>query len=165
MTFDTYEIDLNSEKPTPNQFEMNKLAGNQKSGKSIFDVKLNESGKPENDGLVELEVLKAKPSSKSNSPTKRKKKMRGKQWKKDVVMFLQTLIHIIKHFNTTINSKEFTTFLHKINPEIHLSLHLILNNKHYIKINTGNKIMVINFNNKTLKTISSINKTSEMTII
>jgi hypothetical protein len=34
-----------------------------------------------------------------------------KQWKKDVVMFLQTLIHIIKHFNTTINSKEFTTFL------------------------------------------------------
>jgi hypothetical protein len=46
---------------------MNKLEGNQKSGKSIFDVKLNESGKPENDGLVELEVLKAKPSSKSNS--------------------------------------------------------------------------------------------------
>ena len=42
-------------------------------------------------------------------------------------MFLQTLIHTIKHLNTTINSKEFTTFLHKINPEIHLSLHLILN--------------------------------------
>ena len=40
-------------------------------------------------------------------------------------MFLQTLIHTIKHFNTTINSKEFTTFLHKINSEIHLSLHLI----------------------------------------
>jgi hypothetical protein len=37
-------------------------------------------------------------------------------------MFLQ-----IKHLNTTINRKEFTTFLHKINPEIHLSLHLILN--------------------------------------
>ena len=36
-------------------------------------------------------------------------------------MFLQTSIHTIKHFNTTINSKEFTTFLHKIN----LSLHLI----------------------------------------
>ena len=81
IDIDTYEIDLNSEKPTPNQYEMNKLEGNQKSGKSIFDVKLNESGKPENDGLVELKVLKAKPSSKSNSPTKRKKKMRGKQWK------------------------------------------------------------------------------------
>jgi hypothetical protein len=53
----------------------------QKSGKSIFDVKLNESGKPENDGLVEVEVPKAKPSSKSNSPTKQNKKMRGKQWK------------------------------------------------------------------------------------
>ena len=81
IDIDTYEIDLNSEKPTPNQYEMNKLEGNQKSGKSIFDVKLNESGKPENDGLVEVEVPKAKPSSKSNSPTKRKKKMRGKQWK------------------------------------------------------------------------------------
>ena len=78
---DTYEMDLNSEKPTLNQYEMNKLEGNQKSGKSIFDVKLNESGKPENDGFVELEVPKAKPSSKSNSPTKRNKKMRGKQWK------------------------------------------------------------------------------------
>ena len=42
-------------------------------------------------------------------------------------MFLQTLIHTIKHWNTTINSKKFTTFLHKINPEIHLSLPLILN--------------------------------------
>ena len=81
IDIDTYEIDLDSEKPTPNQYEMNKLEGNQKSGKSIFDVKLNESGKPENDGLVEVEVPKAKPSSKSNSPTKRKKKMRGKQWK------------------------------------------------------------------------------------
>jgi hypothetical protein len=60
---------------------MNKLEGNQKSGKSIFDVKLNESGKPENDGLVEVEEPKAKPSSKSNSPTKRNKKMRSKQWK------------------------------------------------------------------------------------
>jgi hypothetical protein len=40
-----------------------------------------DSGKPENDGLVEVEVPKAKPSSKSNSPTKRNKKMRGKQWK------------------------------------------------------------------------------------
>jgi hypothetical protein len=79
IDIDTYEIDLDSEKPTPNQYEMNKLEGNQKSGKSIFDVKLNESGKPENDGLVE--VPKAKPSSKSNSPTKRNKKMRGKQWK------------------------------------------------------------------------------------
>jgi hypothetical protein len=38
------------------------------SDKSIFDVKLNES---ENDGLVEVEVPKVKPSSKSNSPTKR----------------------------------------------------------------------------------------------
>jgi hypothetical protein len=37
IDIDTYEIDLNSEKPTPNQFEMNKLEGNQKSGKSIFD--------------------------------------------------------------------------------------------------------------------------------
>jgi hypothetical protein len=81
IDIDTYEIDLDSEKPTPNQYEMNKLEGNQKSGKSIFDVKLNESGKPENDGLVEVEVPKAKPSSKSNSPTKRNKKMRGKQWK------------------------------------------------------------------------------------
>jgi hypothetical protein len=81
IDIDTYEIDLNSEKPTPNQFEMNKLEGNQKSGKSIFDVKLNESGKPENDGLVEVEVPKAKPSSKGNSPTKRNKRMRGKQWK------------------------------------------------------------------------------------
>ena len=42
-------------------------------------------------------------------------------------MFLQTLIHTIKYLNTTLTSKEFTTFLHKINPEIHLSLHLILN--------------------------------------
>ena len=42
-------------------------------------------------------------------------------------MFLQTLIYTIKHWNTTINSKEFTTFLLKINPEIHLRLHLILN--------------------------------------
>jgi hypothetical protein len=125
IDIDTYEIYLNSEKPTLNQYEMNKLEGNQKSGKSIFDIKFNESGKPENDGLVEVEVPKVKPSSKSNSPTTRNKKMRGKQWKKDVVMFLQTLIHIIKHFNTTINSKEFTTFLHKINPEIHFSLYLI----------------------------------------
>ena len=81
IDIDTYKIDLNSEKPTLNQYEMNKLEGNQKSGKSIFDVKLNESGKPENDGLVEAEVPKAKPSSKSNSPTKWNKKMRGKQWK------------------------------------------------------------------------------------
>jgi hypothetical protein len=50
----TYEIYLNSEKPTLNQYEMNKLEGNQKSGKSIFDIKFNESGKPENDGLVEV---------------------------------------------------------------------------------------------------------------
>jgi hypothetical protein len=49
-----------------NQYEMNKLEGNQKSGKSIFDIKFNESGKPENDGLVEVEVPKVKPSSKSN---------------------------------------------------------------------------------------------------
>jgi hypothetical protein len=81
IDIDTYEIDLNSEKPTLNQYKMNQLEGNQKSGKSIFDVKLNESGKPENDGLVEVEEPKAKPSSKSNSPTKRNKKMRGKQWK------------------------------------------------------------------------------------
>jgi hypothetical protein len=39
---DTYEMDLNSEKPTLNQYEMNKLEGNQKSGKSIFVAKLNE---------------------------------------------------------------------------------------------------------------------------
>ena len=78
IDIDTYEIDLNSEKPTLNQYEMNKLEGNQKSDKSIFDVKLNES---ENDGLVEVEVPKVKPSSKSNSPTKQNKKMRGKQWK------------------------------------------------------------------------------------
>jgi hypothetical protein len=38
IDIDTYEIDLNSEKPTPNQYEMNKLEGNQKSRKSIFDV-------------------------------------------------------------------------------------------------------------------------------
>ena len=58
IDIDTYEIDLNSEKPTPNQYEMNKLEGNQKSGKSVFDVQLNESGKPENDGLVgELPLL------------------------------------------------------------------------------------------------------------
>ena len=55
IDIDTYEIE-----PTPNQYEMNKLEGNRKSGKSIFDVKLNESGKPENDGLVEVEVPKAK---------------------------------------------------------------------------------------------------------
>ena len=30
MNIDIYEIDLNSEKPTPNQYEMNKLEGNQK---------------------------------------------------------------------------------------------------------------------------------------
>jgi hypothetical protein len=36
------EMDLNSEKPTLNQYEMNKLEGNRKSGKSIFVAKLNE---------------------------------------------------------------------------------------------------------------------------
>ena len=38
IDIDTYVIDLNSEKPTLNQYEMNKLEGNQKSGKSIFDA-------------------------------------------------------------------------------------------------------------------------------
>jgi hypothetical protein len=42
MDINTYEMDLNSEKQTLNQYEMNKLEGNQKSGNSIFVAKINE---------------------------------------------------------------------------------------------------------------------------
>ena len=42
MDINTYDLDLNSEKQTLNQYEMNKLEGNQKSGNSIFVAKINE---------------------------------------------------------------------------------------------------------------------------
>ena len=87
--------------------------------------------------LYKQKCPKAKPSSKSNSPTKLNQKMRGKQWKnkrrshvptaitphhqtfeynhqpqgipqKDVVMSPHTLLHTIEHLNTTINPKEST---------------------------------------------------------
>jgi len=53
IEIDTYENDLNSEKTTSNPYELNKLEGKQKGGKSVFDAKLNEPGKPEHDGLVD----------------------------------------------------------------------------------------------------------------
>ena len=81
MDIDTYEMDLNSEKPTLKQYEMNKLEGNQKSGKSIFVAKLMSEGSQRMIALYKQKCPKAKSSSKGNSPTKWNKKMRCKQWK------------------------------------------------------------------------------------
>jgi hypothetical protein len=50
IEIDIYENDLNSEKTRRNQYELNKLEGNQYGGKKVFDVKLNELGKTEHDG-------------------------------------------------------------------------------------------------------------------